>query len=169
MTIDNESINESETYNHYEEIKEITPTTTSSVENNVGFWYRLVAYMIDVIIIACINGIFLSPFVFINDGVPLDIGLWTLNGLLALLVYYMYFFIMTKLFQQTIGKMIVGIKVVQYNQDILTWKDVFFREFIGRILHNVFFILKLMYLVVAFTKEKQGIHDMIGNTKVVFI
>lgn len=148
------------------------PTTNeqpSDEDKSAGFWLRFGAYIIDVFLISCINGIVLSPLLFINDGVPVEISLWTLNALIALLVYYLYFSLLTKTFQQTLGKMIVGIKVIPDGTPLLTWKDVFYREVVGRILHNVFFILKLMYLVVAFTKEKQGIHDMIGNTRVVYI
>src|SRR5690625_7423831 len=90
-----------------------------------------------------------------NSGEPIEISFWTLNGILALVVYYLYFAVMTKLFQQTLGKMIFGIKVIQQENQTLTWTDIFYREVVGRILHNVFFFLKLMYLVVAFTDEKQ--------------
>lgn len=172
MRTDFESMNETMTDNelvHETEIEQEQLNKHNNEKENVGFWLRFVAYIIDVFLISCLNGILLSPLVFINDGIPVEISLWTLNGLLALLIYYLYFAIMTKLFQQTLGKMIVGIKVVQENSELLTWKDVFYREVVGRIIHNVFLILKLMYLVVAFTKEKQGIHDMIGNTKVVHI
>lgn len=138
-------------------------------KENVGFWYRVIAYIIDIVIISSISGILLSPLMLVNNGIPFDIGFWTLNGILATMIYYVYFFFLTKLFQQTLGKMIVGIKVVQQVDEQLSWSDVFFREIIGRIIHNVFFFLKLLYLLVAFTKEKQGFHDMIGNTRVVFI
>lgn len=170
MTIDNQFIND----NHapYDIDNEHAPKQTSDdkmEDKNVGFWYRVIAYIIDVFLISSINGIVLSPLLFVNNGIPLDISFWTLNGIIAAVVYYAYFALMTKLFQQTLGKMIVGIKVIQEDDAQLTWKDVFFREVVGRILHNVFFALKLLYLIVAFTKEKQGIHDMIGNTRVVFI
>jgi len=169
MTTDSHSFNETDSLNQPEYSHEAEPILNRSDEQNVGFWLRLVAYVIDVFLIACVNGILLSPLLFVNDGFPVEISLWTLNGMIALIVYYVYFAVLTKLFQQTLGKMIVGIKVIQEEKGLLTWKDVFYREVIGRILHNVFFILKILYLVVAFTKEKQGIHDMIGNTRVVYI
>lgn len=170
MTYDNHLLNETETVNNDENSAEFTRSVEDKIEErNVGFWLRFVAYIIDIFLISSINGILLSPLLFINEGMPVEISLWTLNGLLALVIYYGYFALMTKTFQQTLGKMIVGIKVVQDDLNLLTWQDVIYREIIGRILHNVFFILKLMYLVVAFTKEKQGIHDMIGNTRVVYI
>lgn len=138
-------------------------------EKPAGFWLRLVAYIIDVIIIGSINGILLSPLLFVNEGTPIEISFWTLNGIISIIVYYAYFLILTKTFQQTLGKMIVGIKVVGEENENLTWADLFFREVVGRIIHNVFFILKLLYLTIVFTNKKQGIHDMIANTRVVHI
>lgn len=131
-----------------------------------GFWMRFWAYIIDVLIVFGINGLLLSPLKFFNEGLPIELSLWTVNGLLAALIYYAYFLIMTKLFHQTAGKMIMGLKVIS-EQGTLSWKDLFFREIVGRFIYNVFFILKLLYLVVAFSKEKQGLHDMIGNTRVI--
>src|SRR5699024_1728252 len=116
-------------------------------------------------IIGSINGILLSPLLFVNNGFPIEISFWTLNAILAGIIYYVYFLLFTKFFQQTLGKMIVGIKVVSDRDTGLSWSDVFFRECIGRFIHNVFLVLKLLYLIVAFTKEKQGFHDMIGNTR----
>lgn len=170
MTIDNQFMNDDNSaYNIEHERESKQPSVDKTEEKSVGFWYRVIAYIIDVFLISSMNGIVLSPLLFVNNGVPLDISFWTLNGIIAVVVYYVYFALMTKLFQQTLGKMIVGIKVIQEDDAQLTWKDVLFREVVGRILHNVFFALKLLYLIVAFTKEKQGIHDMIGNTRVVFI
>lgn len=134
-----------------------------------GFWMRFWAYIIDVIVVFSINGIVLSPLLFVNDGAQIEISYWTLNGILAGVIYYAYFLVMTKIFGQTIGKMILGLKVIRENDEPLTWLDLIFREVVGRFLHNVFMILKLLYLVVAFSNEKQGVHDMIGNTRVIHV
>lgn len=145
-------------------------STPSVIEYKyAGFWMRFWAYFIDVIIVFSIKGILLSPLTFINNGFPLDISFWTLNGILAGVIYYVYFLLMTKFFQQTVGKMILGIQVISENNTPLLWSDLIFREVIGRFIYNVMFILKLLYIVVAFSSEKQGIHDMIGNTRVVHV
>jgi len=132
-----------------------------------GFWMRFWAYIIDGVILFGINGLLLSPLGFLNEGMPIELGFWTVNGILAGTIFYLYFLFMTKIYQQTIGKMILGIKVVSDRKEKLSWGDVFFREVIGRIIYNVFFVLKLLYLVVAFTNKKQGLHDLIGNTRVI--
>ncbi|WP_163538693.1 RDD family protein [Gracilibacillus sp. YIM 98692] len=142
-----------------------TPTTD---RRYAGFWMRFWAYLADLIIVFSINGILLIPFHFINDGARMDIGFWTVTGILSSIVLYLYFLFMTKWFNQTLGKMIFGLKVIRQDAEPLKWSDLLFREVIGRFIHRVFFITVFLYIVIAFTEQKQGIHDMIGNTRVVF-
>lgn len=144
------------------------PEETKAIEHaHAGFWLRFVAYIIDVIVVFSIKGFILSPLKFVNEGFPIDIGFWTVNGLLGMTTFYLYFLFMTKGFNQTIGKMILRIQVEKEDGSKLRWSDLVFREVIGRFIHNVIGILKLLYLIVAFTKEKKGLHDIIGNTIVV--
>ncbi|MRT18150.1 RDD family protein, partial [Vitellibacter sp. q18] len=58
---------------------------------------------------------------------------------------------------------------VRADGEDLRWSDLIFREVIGRFFHRAFDFLVLLYIVVAFSNEKQGIHDMISNTRVVFV
>lgn len=142
-------------------------TITEQYEQ-AGFWIRFWAYLIDVIVVSSVNAIVLSPTIFFQNYVIFEWEFISVMAILSGVVYYLYFFFMTKVFSQTLGKMIIGIKVISLEQEKTTWGDLFFREVIGRFLHNVFFILKLLYLTVAFTNGKKGIHDMIGNTRVVY-
>lgn len=141
--------------------------TKQNTHRYAGFWMRFWAYVFDIIVIFGVNSFILSPFNFINNGMPVDIWFWTWNGMIAGLIYYLYFLLMTKFFGQTVGKMILGLKVIHHGDGKLTWIDLFFREVIGRFIYNVFFLLKLLYIIIGFTNEKQGLHDMIGNTRVI--
>ncbi|SDQ83365.1 Uncharacterized membrane protein YckC, RDD family [Virgibacillus subterraneus] len=142
---------------------------TESVDYRfAGFWMRFWAYLADLLIVFSINGILLSPSKFINDGAGIDIGFWTMAGIVGVIVLYLYFLLMTKYFGQTLGKMIFGLRVIREDAHSLEWKDLIFREVVGRFIHRVFFFTGLLYLFVAFSGEKQGLHDMIGNTRVVF-
>ncbi|WP_077303018.1 RDD family protein [Virgibacillus pantothenticus] len=145
------------------------PELVTDTRKYAGFWMRFWAYLIDLIVVFSINGILLTPFKFINDGEVVDVGYWTLTGIVASIVFYLYFLLMTKKFSQTLGKMILGIKVVRADGETLRWSDLIFREVIGRFFHRAFDILVLLYIVVAFSNEKQGIHDMVSNTRVVFV
>ena len=132
-----------------------------------GFWIRFWAYLVDALILFSVNGLLLSPLALLNDGFPYDIGYWTLNSILAGVIYYAYFAIMTKFFSQTVGKMIFGLKVISEDKDRLAWSDVFFREVVSRFIYNIFTVCKLLYIVVGFTKEKRGLHDYLGKTYVI--
>ncbi|MCY9076500.1 RDD family protein, partial [Bacillus inaquosorum] len=45
----------------------------------------------------------------------------------------------------------------------LTWSTVIFREVVGRYIDKIW----ILYIVVAFSPTKQGIHDYIADTTVV--
>ncbi|SFB21429.1 Uncharacterized membrane protein YckC, RDD family [Lentibacillus halodurans] len=147
-----------------------TYTETAGVDEQryAGFWMRLWAYLVDLVIVFSINGILLSPFKFVNDGNPIDIGFWTVTGIVGVVVLYLYFLLMTKFYGKTLGKMIFGLRVVREDRGPLEWSDLIFREVVGRFIHRVFWFTNLLYLFVAFGDQKQGVHDMFGSTRVVF-
>src|SRR5699024_4886587 len=132
-----------------------------------GFWMRFWAYIVDLIIVFSLNGILLSPLKFINEGEPIEAGIWTISGILGTIILYVYFVWMTKWKGQTIGKMIFGLKVIHKEEKPLRWSDLIFREVIGRFFYRVFWIINLLYLVVAFDRKKQGIHDQQADTVVI--
>ncbi len=134
-----------------------------------GFWMRFWAFLADLLIIFSINGILLSPLKMINEGLEIYISIWTVSGILGAIVFYLYFLILTKKLGQTMGKMIFGLKVIRADRKPLQWTDLIFREVITRFIYKTFFFLNLLYLIVAFNKEKKGFHDMVGNTRVVHV
>lgn len=141
--------------------------SSDQIKRPAGFWMRFWAYTVDLIIVWCVNGILLSPFKFFDDAGQMQIGIWTLATVIATVVLYLYFLIMTKIFSQTVGKMIFGLKVIRKDETSPSWNDILFREIIGRFIHRVFSILTLLYIVVAFEPLKQGVHDMLANTRVI--
>lgn len=151
----------------------VTPSTEKSQSHhsqnvkNANVGVRFLAYIIDILIVFSINGVLLFPFKFINSGAPIDIGYWSVKALLAGMIYYLYFLFMTRAFSQTLGKMIFQIQVVKVDGTKLTWGDLFFREVIGRFIQKVFKILYLLYIIVFFTENHQGVHDMFAHTKVI--
>ncbi|WP_100011316.1 RDD family protein [Lentibacillus sediminis] len=151
-----------------EEVVEYQTAVQPGTQVYAGFWMRFWAYLTDLIIVGAVNGIILSPLVFIGDGEDVTLGFWTLSGILAGIVFYLYFLLMTRFFHQTLGKMIFGLKVIRRDGGPLSWSDLLFREVVGRFVHRVIPIFAAAYIVVAFTPEKQGLHDMIGKTRVVF-
>lgn len=139
----------------------VNSTTEREEIRYAGFWMRVWAYALDIITVASIGGLLISPLVhFFELNHPY------VQTVLSALVFFVYFAFMTKKYGQTVGKMVLGLKVIS-KSETLTWGQVFFREGIGRLLHQIFPILYLLYIVVAFTSKKEGLHDMIADTYVV--
>jgi uncharacterized RDD family membrane protein YckC len=130
-----------------------------------GFWMRFWAYLVDIIVVASLNGILITPLIRGFDLPATEPAILPLQAILTGIVYYTYFILMTKFLSQTLGKMLFGLKVASLNKRKLTWGTVIFREGIGRFISKT--ILFVGFLVVAFTKKKQGIHDLFADTTVV--
>lgn len=132
-----------------------------------GFWMRFWAYLTDLFITGAISLFIVAPFVRSIELNNTLIGQITLNTIISFIVFVMYFAITTKYFNQTIGKMLFGIKVVRGDQAKLTWADIFYREILGRTFYQTFGLMNVLYIGIAFTPEKQGLHDFVADTRVV--
>ena len=129
-----------------------------------GFWMRFVAYLIDMIVIYAISSL-LNTFSFGLLNKRLDFPILGEESLSYVIVMFAYFISMTYFFSQTLGKMIMKIKVETNKGDKLGIMDVVYREVVGRLL--TIFLAYIPYLAVAFTNKKKGLHDYIADTVVV--
>lgn len=154
------------------DIKEKDLTLPTSIEDYMilsknfyaGFWTRFVAYLIDMIVIyATANLLNTLSFGLLNKQV--DFPILGEESLSYVIVMFTYFILMTYFFSQTLGKMIMKIKVETNRGDKLSLADVVYRELVGRLL--TIFLAYLPYLAVAFTNKKKGLHDFIADTVVV--
>jgi uncharacterized RDD family membrane protein YckC len=117
-----------------------------------GFWIRFASYIIDVIILFVV-GIVLALAVGGTPGTLLQfavglvytIGFWTAQG-------------------ATPGKMAVGIKITTVDGDDIDFGRALLR-YVGYIASAI--ILLIGYLMIAFTREKRGLHDYIAGTVVI--
>lgn len=134
------------------------------VSPRAGFWMRFWAYSIDFLIVGSISRLFIKPLFRLLD-IPIDSsGFFSLYTVVDSIVFFGYFFVMTLVFSQTLGKMVMGLHVISLTQDKLDWKTLLFREWIGRYI-SAFFLLG--YIIVAFNPKKQGFHDLFSDTAVV--
>ncbi|MDO4814572.1 MAG: RDD family protein [Gemella sp.] len=127
-----------------------------------GFGRRWLAYIVDLLVVGALSSLFsLATFgLFETRSLPVvDVSLATI------LVYLLYFAIMTYKYSQTLGKMILGIKVETNTGIRLGLTDIFFREIVGRFINTATF--NLPYLVIFFNSKKKGLHDYIADTVVV--
>jgi uncharacterized RDD family membrane protein YckC len=145
---------------------EITEVTSKQF---AGFWIRLLAYIIDYVIIfismcilAFILGVIFSEEVNQISSEDLE----TLGTILGIILFYLYFWVATSVYQTTIGKRILKLKVISSNDTKISWGKAFLREIIGKILSS--FVFGIGFLIIGFSKEKQGLHDIIAKTYVIY-
>jgi len=118
-----------------------------------GFWIRLVAYIIDVIILGIIQAGLVSAM-----GQTSGQGI---GGLISIA----YFIGMWGVMGQTIGMMPFGLRIVRDADGAkITWGNAVLR-FIGLIIAFVCIFIGVIW--VAFDARKRGWHDMIGGTVVI--
>lgn len=129
-----------------------------------GFWVRFVAYLIDMIVIYAVASL-LNTFSFGLLNKQLDFPILGEESLSYVIVMFTYFIAMTYFFSQTLGKVIMKIKVETNKGDKLSLADVVYRELIGRLL--TIFLVYIPYIAVAFTNKRKGLHDFIADTVVV--
>lgn len=132
-----------------------------------GFWIRMWAFFIDLV---CVRAISVATIGFLVrfQLVEQSDSLLSVYGLLAAVIYYGYFILMTKCnYGQTVGKMIFGIRVVSLEEEQLSWQTVLMREGIGRFILSFPGLGLLGYLPIIGSKKKQQIGDYISQTSVI--
>jgi uncharacterized RDD family membrane protein YckC len=141
-----------------------------------GFWIRFVALIIDGIVYALL---FYVPLFGISLIVEffLTSELGTVSALSQTFLTFMqqtfslallagYYYLLYK-YQASPGKMAVGIIIVDEDgRSRLTLREYMVRELIGKMVSG--FTFGIGYLMVAFMDKKQGLHDIIAKTTVVY-
>ena len=120
--------------------------------------------MVDILIVAAIVGIIVNPIFHLFGWDLSEIHWYSPMTIVSGLFYYAYFVLTTKYWQQTVGKMIFGLKVKGKTGEKLDWLTVLFRELIGRFISNK---LPIIYVMVAFMPKNHGLNDIIADTRVV--
>lgn len=131
-----------------------------------GFWIRLGALLIDLIILVIIDVIL--EFFLLGIGtmyVRTFYWMYVLTIIFEIGVNLLYLTWFLVSYGQTPGKMICRIRVIKVDGYPNGWKTVILREIFGRIVS--FLIFCLGYLWVAFDFRKQGWHDKIAGTYVI--
>jgi len=149
--------NESSSPEQYQTIDNQYQTGTT---NYAGFWIRFLASFIDGLIVQ----IPLFALLFII-GIELLFAyedLINLLGVIVQLAYFVYF--ESSESQATLGKKACGLIVIgTYGR--LTVKHAFGR-YLSRFLSLI--TLGIGYLMIGFTEKKQGLHDMVADTYVIY-
>lgn len=118
-----------------------------------GFWRRVVAALIDGILLGILTGILTLQM---SEGA---------GGTISTIAGWLYYAGMESSTRQaTIGKSLMGIVVIGLDGQRISFLRATGRYF-AKILSAL--ILFIGFIMVAFTARKQGLHDIIANTLVV--
>lgn len=129
-----------------------------------GFWIRVVAYLIDAVILGLVGALLglLSGGAIIDLEAQDTIGITDFFGLIIGIAYFIGF--EGSEMQATPGKKVLGLIVTDMQGQRISYPRAAGRYF-GKILSG--FILLIGYIMVAFTEKKQGLHDLLASTLVV--
>jgi uncharacterized RDD family membrane protein YckC len=138
-----------------------------------GFWVRLAAHIIDGFVVSMASLMLLIPismvFAFIAafDHTSIVDMMGQITTVIAgTLLGWTYHIVMIQRFGATLGKMAVGARVCSENGAPLETSAIIMRETVGKIASALSFLVG--YFMIAFTDKKQGLHDIIGKTVVVY-
>lgn len=145
-----------------------------------GFWIRVVAYILDRIVVSIVA----APFYFVlvlpsvlrivreseRNGEPSPEVIFSVLGGVSLFLivffvgYWLYEALLTSSsWQGTIGKRVLRLKVTDEAGNRISFGRATGR-FFAKILSH--FILWIGFIMVAFTDRKRGLHDMLAGTVV---
>jgi len=123
-----------------------------------GFWIRVVAFIIDSVILYVIN---LIVGVVLNPSTTGRSGIQTLLGI----IYFTYFWSASSLWPgQTVGDKLLNLRVIKTDGTDLTIIQAFIR-YVGLVVSILVIFIGVIW--VAFDPNKQGWHDKIAGTYVV--
>lgn len=129
-----------------------------------GFWIRLVAYIIDAILLSIAMGV-VGAVAGVNFFNP-DIESYSSSvNFVYVLVAWLYFALLESSERgATVGKMAMGLRVVTDQGQRLSFLNATGRYF-AKIISAI--ILCIGFIMIAFTDRKRGLHDMIAGTLVI--
>jgi uncharacterized RDD family membrane protein YckC len=144
-----------------------------------GFWLRVVAFIIDAIVLGCVGWIVTIPFaasvdmrgIFMGhpptspeELIPL-MGMFFKVILIRTILQWLYFALMeSSAWQATLGKKTLGLEVTDLAGGRITFGRAtgrYFAKFISAL------ILWIGFIMAGFTEKKQALHDMIAGTLVI--
>ena len=135
-----------------------------------GFWYRVLAHIIDSLLSACVFfplglvvGVIITASGQNPNSTTMIFARLGENGI-SILVTWLYFAICeSSSWQGTVGKKVLGLRVTDLNGNQISFGTATGRHF-AKILSTL--LLGIGFIMVAFTEQKQGLHDQIAGTLV---
>ena len=142
-------------------------------ENYAGFWFRVIAAIVDGIISQIGAIIVVFPLAFAlgasmagtSSQREIEAAAEAFGMIMGILIQCLYFTVSeSSSWQATLGKKMFGLKVTDMAGNKIGFGKANARYW-SKIISAI--ILLVGFLMVAFTKQKQGLHDIIAGTLVI--
>jgi uncharacterized RDD family membrane protein YckC len=160
------------------------PTTTAALEDYAGFWKRLLAYILDAIVLYIPNLLIMQAFGGGAAETALQQAILAAGGnpelmvaaygqyyeamrlaivLTSLLAWLYFAWCESSAWQATPGKLAMGLRVTDLNG-----RRISFPRALGRYAAKILSAMTLLigFLMIAWTGRKQGLHDLLASTLV---
>ncbi len=149
------------------------PAALAQSPHYAGFWFRTLAAVIDYVLVQVVIILLTFPLGFAlgasmagtSTAMEIKSTAQVLGAILGILIQWLWFTIAeSSPWQATVGKKMLGLKVTDENG-----KRIGFGKANARYWSKILSALILLFgfLMIAFTKRKQGLHDKIAGTLVV--
>lgn len=132
-----------------------------------GFWLRFWAYLIDGLVLSAmplVIALLMAPLFFTGDRAVAGLGITIFLVPTLMGEGWLYFAILESSFQATLGKRALGLKVTGIDGGPISFGRASLRYF-AKILSAA--ILNIGFIMAAFTKRKQALHDILTSCLVV--
>ena len=126
-----------------------------------GIWRRLAALLIDLLLLACVEGVLGALLVLVSPDTANTSRLISVSAAIS----WAYFALLeSSPAQATLGKIALGIKVTDAGGGAITFRRASVRYFCKSLSTLV---LGVGWLLAAFTPRRQALHDLLSGTLVV--
>jgi uncharacterized RDD family membrane protein YckC len=137
----------------------------------VGFWPRLGAYIVDVLVLYVLCYLVLGPFTVpapTTFDLPSLIEYWQASQPrifweIGLNMIYTVF--MTGQIGATVGKLLIGARIIRMDGSKIGFGVALVRWF-GSLLSSL--LLGIGYLFIAFRRDRRALHDLVAGTQVIY-
>lgn len=132
-----------------------------------GFWKRVAASIIDYMIVtlATFPIFFILGLAMMDDYGDIGLEYDVFTNIAAIVLGWVYYATMESSPKQgTLGKIALSIKVVDLNENRISFAQASGRHF-GKIISSI--ILCIGFIMAGFTEKKQTLHDIMAGTLVV--
>lgn len=140
--------------------------TSDGAARPAGFWIRFLASLLDSLVLVGVAALAGTLGALVGGHGVGALRLGVVGGVFNFLFHAAYYIVLHGATGQTVGKLIVGVRVVASEGDRVSYAVAFIR-WLGYFLSSI--TLFIGYLLAGVRADKRALHDLIAGTRVVYV